>query len=145
MCDVSTIPGLTELWDQTRGDDRVRVAMVDGPVDLGHPAFAGASVRRLDGVWSAEGFAGPSKPSADHTPSRRRTLAPAKAGWPRSTGPSTMATRTRSSPRVWSHNSVSPGIVDTSHIGYLHHHCRRPDRTGPCGPQGPTSKGARRR
>jgi len=69
MCDVSTIPGLTELWDQTRGDDRVRVAMVDGPVDLGHPAFAGASVRRLDGVWSAEGFDGPAARHGTHVAS----------------------------------------------------------------------------
>jgi hypothetical protein len=59
MCDVSTIPGLAELWDQTRGDDRVQVAMVDGPVDLGHPAFAGTGVSRLDGVWPEEGLDGP--------------------------------------------------------------------------------------
>ncbi|MGC7102941.1 PatA/PatG family cyanobactin maturation protease [Amycolatopsis lurida] len=51
MCEVSRIPGLARLWERTRGDDRIRVAIVDGPVDNGHPAFAGVRLTRLNGVW----------------------------------------------------------------------------------------------
>ena len=58
MCDVATIPGLAELWAQTRGDERVVVAVIDGPIDLGHPAFEGARVRRATGAWPEEGFGG---------------------------------------------------------------------------------------
>jgi hypothetical protein len=39
---VSTIAGLAELWHETRGDPRVCIAVLDGPVDLSHPAIAGA-------------------------------------------------------------------------------------------------------
>lgn len=42
MADVSPIPGLTEPWRQTPGDPRIRAAIVDGPVDTGHPALATA-------------------------------------------------------------------------------------------------------
>ncbi|GDY31805.1 PatA/PatG family cyanobactin maturation protease [Gandjariella thermophila] len=51
MCEVSRIPGLARLWERTRGVDRIVVAVVDGPVDDGHPAFRGASLGRLPGVW----------------------------------------------------------------------------------------------
>lgn len=59
MCDVATIPGLAELWARTRGDERVVVAVIDGPIDLGHAAFAGARVQRAAGGWPEEGFGGP--------------------------------------------------------------------------------------
>ena len=54
MCDVPTIPGLPELWRATTGDDRILVAVVDGPVDLDHPAFAGGGLAHLAGVWPRE-------------------------------------------------------------------------------------------
>lgn len=46
MCELSTIPGLADLRKQTIGDERIRVAVLDGPVDLGHPVFANAEVRQ---------------------------------------------------------------------------------------------------
>jgi hypothetical protein len=58
MCDVSVIRGLAELWAQTKGDDRICVAVVDGPADDGHPAFTGAKLSRLSGVWPDEGVDG---------------------------------------------------------------------------------------
>ncbi|MEV5573893.1 PatA/PatG family cyanobactin maturation protease [Spirillospora sp. NPDC052269] len=50
---------MRRLWELTRGDAQVRVAVLDGPVDLSHPAFAGTSLRPLLGVWAEEGFDGP--------------------------------------------------------------------------------------
>lgn len=40
--ETARLPGLSEVWEHTRGDGRVRIAVLDGPVDLAHPAFDGA-------------------------------------------------------------------------------------------------------
>lgn len=46
--DLATIvPGLATLWAQTRGDPRVGLAVLDGPVDLAHPCLAGADLVTL--------------------------------------------------------------------------------------------------
>jgi hypothetical protein len=63
MCEVSAIPGLADLWRQTLGDDRICVAVVDGPVDDGHPALTGAKLTSLNGVWPRPG---PDDPAAAH-------------------------------------------------------------------------------
>jgi cyanobactin maturation PatA/PatG family protease len=59
MCDLAQIPGLRDLWTQTRGDRHIRVAVVDGPIDTSHPAFDGADLERAPGAWPDEGFEGP--------------------------------------------------------------------------------------
>ncbi|MEA2138576.1 MAG: hypothetical protein QOG56_1726, partial [Solirubrobacteraceae bacterium] len=59
MCDVATIPGIAGLWAQTLGDARICVAVIDGPVDTGHPAFDGASLARAEGAWPEERCDGP--------------------------------------------------------------------------------------
>ena len=59
MCDVAAVAGMAELWDRTRGDERIRVAVLDGSVDVDHPAFAGARVARLDQPWPKEERVGP--------------------------------------------------------------------------------------
>ena len=41
------IPGLNALWNITKGDPRVTIAMIDGPVDMSHPCFAGVSLQTL--------------------------------------------------------------------------------------------------
>jgi cyanobactin maturation PatA/PatG family protease len=41
------IPGLAALWNITKGDPRVTIAVIDGPVDVSHPCFAGVSLRTL--------------------------------------------------------------------------------------------------
>ena len=38
------MPGLDTAWSFTQGDSRVRVAVLDGPVDLSHPCFQGADL-----------------------------------------------------------------------------------------------------
>ncbi len=45
--DVSEIPGLSALWEQTLGDPQVCVAVLDGPVDLTHDCLRGAAPRIL--------------------------------------------------------------------------------------------------
>jgi cyanobactin maturation PatA/PatG family protease len=47
------VGGIEEVWAETRGDDRVLVAVLDGPVDLAHPTLRGANLRPLDGLVSA--------------------------------------------------------------------------------------------
>lgn len=41
------MPGLSALWNITKGDPRVTIAVIDGPVDASHPCFAGASLQTL--------------------------------------------------------------------------------------------------
>lgn len=47
---VSEIDGVAELWAETRGDANVCVAVLDGPVDLAHPSFAGADLNQIGGL-----------------------------------------------------------------------------------------------
>lgn len=42
------VPGLPELWAETRGDPGICIAVLDGPVDLSHPCFAGARLTVID-------------------------------------------------------------------------------------------------
>jgi len=42
------IRGLTALWNITKGDSRVTIAVIDGPVDTSHPCFAGVSLQILN-------------------------------------------------------------------------------------------------
>jgi cyanobactin maturation PatA/PatG family protease len=46
--DVRSISGVSALQADTLGDPRVCVAVLDGPVDLAHPCFAGANLTVLD-------------------------------------------------------------------------------------------------
>ncbi|MCX2729196.1 S8 family serine peptidase [Saccharopolyspora sp. NFXS83] len=55
MCELSDIPGLAELREQTTGDERIRVAVLDGPVDLDHPVLDGAELRQDEALWPEVG------------------------------------------------------------------------------------------
>lgn len=44
----SASTGLRQLQDVTLGDSRVCIAVLDGPVDLSHPCFAGADLATID-------------------------------------------------------------------------------------------------
>ncbi len=63
---AGSVPGLEELWAATTGDPRVRVAVLDGPVDLGHPCFSGASLKPAPTLASG-GTAGGRAPSEHGT------------------------------------------------------------------------------
>jgi cyanobactin maturation PatA/PatG family protease len=42
--DVNTLPGLQTLWAETLGHPDVMIAVLDGPVDLSHACFRGATI-----------------------------------------------------------------------------------------------------
>ncbi|HWB49765.1 MAG TPA: S8 family serine peptidase, partial [Stellaceae bacterium] len=77
MDPVIDIPGLSELWQRASGGDPgVRVAIIDGPVDLAHPALAGAGV----GLGQAAGVAAPSAIRSEHGTHVTSILAGAPGG-----------------------------------------------------------------
>ena len=43
-----TLPRLDGLWRETLGDPRVAIGVLDGPVDVAHPAFARADLELVD-------------------------------------------------------------------------------------------------
>ena len=51
MPDISSIPGIQDLWRKTLGDPRIFIAVLDGPIDLSHPCFHGADLKRLESYW----------------------------------------------------------------------------------------------
>ncbi len=50
---VCPLTGMEEIWRRTRGDARVLIAILDGPVDLSHPSLAGARLTALGGPAAA--------------------------------------------------------------------------------------------
>jgi cyanobactin maturation PatA/PatG family protease len=63
-----TLAGLNELWQQTRGDPGITIAILDGPVDTTHPSLARAAMTQLDFVGSKPGN-GPAEQHGTHTAS----------------------------------------------------------------------------
>jgi len=50
---VADIPGVPELWGRTTGVPEIRIGLLEGAVDLGHEAFAGADLRVIEPTWQA--------------------------------------------------------------------------------------------
>lgn len=63
------IPGLERLWAETRGEEEICVAVVDGPIDLTHPCFEGARLEQLDTLVPHPGEAGPAARHGTHVAS----------------------------------------------------------------------------
>ena len=42
------LAGLDKLWHETQGDPRVAIGVLDGPVDVAHPAFSQAHLKLVD-------------------------------------------------------------------------------------------------
>src|SRR5262249_55675036 len=51
--DISAIPGMADLWAETRGDPAVCVAVLDGPVDLSHPSLRRAQLTQIESMVPA--------------------------------------------------------------------------------------------
>jgi subtilisin family serine protease len=47
VTNIAALPGMQELWRVTQGDPRIRVALLDGPVDRSHPCFREAQLTAL--------------------------------------------------------------------------------------------------
>lgn len=55
----SVLPaGVSALWRHTRGDDRICIAVLDGPVDFAHPCFADADLTPIRGQGAAGSLGG---------------------------------------------------------------------------------------
>jgi ubiquinone/menaquinone biosynthesis C-methylase UbiE len=51
MPDLIDIPGFAELQALTRGDSRLKIAVLDGPADLDRACFQGGNISRVNGYW----------------------------------------------------------------------------------------------
>jgi cyanobactin maturation PatA/PatG family protease len=66
---VREIPGLRAVWEETRGEPSVCVAVLDGPVDLKHPCFDGASIAPLETLVCNTPDSGPASQHGTHVAS----------------------------------------------------------------------------
>ncbi|NEP51304.1 MAG: PatA/PatG family cyanobactin maturation protease [Moorea sp. SIO3C2] len=64
MSEIAKIPGIQGLWEKTKGDSQVVVAVLDGVVDQAHPCFDGARLKRLPTL--VQGEAHPSGRMSSH-------------------------------------------------------------------------------
>jgi cyanobactin maturation PatA/PatG family protease len=64
-----SIAGIEALWSWTRGDSRVCVAILDGPVDRSHPSLRGANLQQLDGPAPGQSDDGPACRHGTHVAS----------------------------------------------------------------------------
>ena len=67
--DVTTIPGLKQLWGETLGDPRVCIAVLDGPVDLSHPSLAATNLAQIGLPASGVSLSGPAAAHGTHVAS----------------------------------------------------------------------------
>jgi cyanobactin maturation PatA/PatG family protease len=60
------IAGLDDLWRETTGDPRIRVAILDGPVDNMHPSLASANLNQLATLVPGVADQGPASQHGTH-------------------------------------------------------------------------------
>ena len=54
MPDLIDIAGLAALRSHTKGDPRIKIAVLDGAIDLDRACFQGANITRLEPYWAEE-------------------------------------------------------------------------------------------
>ncbi len=54
MPDLITIPGIPELWTRTKGDPRIKIAILDGAADLERGCFVGANITQFKPYWAED-------------------------------------------------------------------------------------------
>ena len=64
-----TLPILDRLWQETLGDPRVAIGILDGPVDVAHPAFARADLELVDAGIMPVAREGPAAEHGTHVAS----------------------------------------------------------------------------
>ena len=69
MYSVQTTPGLQKLWDETQGDAEVCIAILDGPVDLGHLCFEGAQMSEVSTIAQSPAGDDPASQHGTHVAS----------------------------------------------------------------------------
>jgi cyanobactin maturation PatA/PatG family protease len=60
---------LEPLWSETRGDPRIRIAVLDGPVDRSHPSLCDACLTERPTLVAGTGKAGPASKHGTHVAS----------------------------------------------------------------------------
>lgn len=63
---MNLLPGIRELWAETRGDPAVCIAVLDGPVDLTHPSFQGANLTQEETLAPGIADLGPASRHGTH-------------------------------------------------------------------------------
>src|SRR5947209_3402459 len=63
------LPDVESLWAETLGDERIGVAVLDGPVDGAHRSFRGARLHQLEGLVAGACDAGPACRHGTHVAS----------------------------------------------------------------------------
>jgi PatG C-terminal/Subtilase family/PatG Domain len=66
---IAALPGLQDLWGETWGDPRIRIAVLDGPVDRAHPCFAGADLSEAETPFAEAPGLGPMSRHGTHVAS----------------------------------------------------------------------------
>jgi cyanobactin maturation PatA/PatG family protease len=63
---LSVLPDLQLLWNDSRGDPEIVIAVLDGPVDTSHPCFQGANLTRLETLVPGTPGGGPMTAHGTH-------------------------------------------------------------------------------
>src|SRR5262245_2619967 len=66
---IENIEGLSALWSDTLGDSRIRMAVLDGPVDLAHPVLRGANLELVKTGISQASLSGAAAAHGTHVAS----------------------------------------------------------------------------
>lgn len=69
FADISALPGLKSLWNESLGVPGVCIAVLDGPVDQSHPCFEGANLTRLSTLVSGVADQGSASQHGTHVAS----------------------------------------------------------------------------
>jgi cyanobactin maturation PatA/PatG family protease len=69
VSNIDRVPGLRDLQGACRDASRISIAVIDGPVDIAHPALTGASLDLLTGVTIASEAPRPSRAHGTHVAS----------------------------------------------------------------------------
>ncbi|BAY21342.1 peptidase S8/S53 [Calothrix sp. NIES-2100] len=54
MPDLTDIPGIPQIWTRTKGDPRIKIAILDGATDLERSCFQGANFTQFKPYWSED-------------------------------------------------------------------------------------------
>ncbi|MDM3856372.1 MAG: PatA/PatG family cyanobactin maturation protease [Aphanizomenon gracile PMC649.10] len=54
MPNLTDIPGISQIWTRTKGDPRIKIAILDGAADLERSCFQGAKFSQFKPYWSED-------------------------------------------------------------------------------------------
>lgn len=54
MPNLTDIPGISQIWTRTKGDPRIKIAILDGAADLERSCFQGANFSQFKPYWSED-------------------------------------------------------------------------------------------